>query len=318
MDIDQLRTFDRIVRDGSFTKAAARLNVTQATVSMRMRVLEDSLGGPLLERGRSIVLTERGMSFLPYARRVLAAVLEGEDALRAVERGRVSIASLRSLVTCFTGPVVADFAAAHPGVEFDFEEGSHRFLAELLHDKSLDLAVIGWPNLDPLLEAPTPLAIFRERALLVGNHVVADKLGPEPTLERIFEIVPQYLTFFWWQVTPEAILQLRFRAKASSQMLFRPGLQLIKSGIAVGHLMEPTIRDELASGELVDLNPVDLPAIIRDSALVAGGPIQHRPLVEGLAEALIAGAEKRGILHQDLRQTSEKGRPDKNLRALPL
>src|SRR5262249_13602655 len=117
MDIDQLRTFDRIVRDGSFTNAAARLNVTQATVSMRVKSLEDALGGTLLQRGRRITLTERGITFLPYARRVLAALLEGEDALRAVERGRLTVASLRSLVTCFTGPVIADFAAAHPGVE---------------------------------------------------------------------------------------------------------------------------------------------------------------------------------------------------------
>ena len=37
MDLDQIRTFDRIAQDLSFTKAAARLNVTQATVSMRIR-----------------------------------------------------------------------------------------------------------------------------------------------------------------------------------------------------------------------------------------------------------------------------------------
>ena len=40
MDLDQLRTFDRIVRDQSFTRAAAYLNITQATASMRIRALE--------------------------------------------------------------------------------------------------------------------------------------------------------------------------------------------------------------------------------------------------------------------------------------
>ncbi|MFC5067694.1 LysR family transcriptional regulator [Flaviflagellibacter deserti] len=301
MDIDQLRTFDRIVRDGSFTKAAARLNVTQATVSMRVKSLEDALGGALLQRGRKITLTERGITFLPYARRVLAALLEGEDALRAVERGRLTVASLRSLVTCFTGPVVAEFAAAHPGVEFDFEEGRHRDIAEWLHDRALDLAVMGWPNLNPLLETLTPLAIFRERALLVASPAIAKRIGPEPTLDRVFEIAPQFLTFFWWQVTPEPIVELRFRAKASSQMLFRPGLQLIEKGAAVGHLMEPTIREELESGRLVDLAPVDMPSINRDTALVAGGDISGRPLIEGLADAFVAGAAERGLLHRDLR-----------------
>ena len=52
MDVDQLRSFDRIIRDGSFTKAAARLNVTQATISARIRTLEDQVGGPLLTRAQ--------------------------------------------------------------------------------------------------------------------------------------------------------------------------------------------------------------------------------------------------------------------------
>ena len=54
MDLDQLRTFDRIVRDQSFTKAAAHLHITQATASMRIRALEQLLGVQL--RGGSVCL----------------------------------------------------------------------------------------------------------------------------------------------------------------------------------------------------------------------------------------------------------------------
>src|ERR1700709_2112750 len=96
---DQLRTFDRIARELSFTKAAARLNVTQATVSMRIRALEELLGVSLFNRGRQVSLTDQGLSFLPYARRMLSAAEEGREALRRVDRGRVTIGSLRSLVS---------------------------------------------------------------------------------------------------------------------------------------------------------------------------------------------------------------------------
>ena len=67
MDLDQLRTFDRIVRDQSFTRAAAYLNITQATASMRIRALETLLGVPLFVRGRTVTLTDQGMTFLPFA-----------------------------------------------------------------------------------------------------------------------------------------------------------------------------------------------------------------------------------------------------------
>src|SRR5690349_24276891 len=104
MDLDQIKTFDRIAQDLSFTKAAAKLNVTQATVSMRMRALEEQLGVALFHRGRQVRLTDQGMTFLPHARKMLSAAQDAKDALRRSERGRVSLACLRSLVS----PLITD------------------------------------------------------------------------------------------------------------------------------------------------------------------------------------------------------------------
>jgi DNA-binding transcriptional LysR family regulator len=72
MDIDQLRAFERIVREGSFSRAARALDITQPTISARIAALERTLGGRLFSRGgRNLTLTERVEQFLPYARRVL-------------------------------------------------------------------------------------------------------------------------------------------------------------------------------------------------------------------------------------------------------
>lgn len=303
MDFDQLRTFDRVVRDGSFTKAAARLDVTQATVSMRIRALETALGASLLTRGRSVALTEAGATFLPFARRMLATRIEGEHALRGVDRGRLAVATLRSLVEPLVAEPAADFVADHPLVELDVEEGNHRMIAEWLHDRRLDLAVMGWPNLDPLLDTLSPLAIFRERVILAAAPALAERIGPDPTLERIFAAAPQFLTFFWWQVMPAPIAALRFRARASSQMPYAPGRALIDRGLAVGHLLETSVRGDVARGALVDLAPVDMPAVTRDSALVAGSAgVLGRPLVADLADRLIRSAAAIGMAVTDLRE----------------
>lgn len=302
MDIDQLRSFDRVVRDGSFTKAAARLNVTQATISARIAKLEELVGGPLLTRGRRIELTERGATFLPYARRVLSTLVESEDALRSVDRGRIGLATLRSVTGYLTAPSVVAFLTDHPQVELTVEEGRHRDVAEWLHDRQIDLAVIGWPNFDPLLDTIEPLALFREPALLVASAELAARIGPEPTLERVFAIAPHFLTHFWWQVTPEAILAMRRHARTASHVPFEPGRLLIAGGHAVGHLLGPSIRAELAAGDLVDLAPVDMPPLYRDSALVAGvAGAMERPLVAELASRLVETAASLRILHADRR-----------------
>src|SRR6218665_1712795 len=135
MDLDQIKTFDRIAQDLSFTKAAARLNVTQATVSMRMRALEDLLGVPLFHRGRRVSLTDQGMTFLPYARRILSAAQEAREALRRSERGRISLACLRSLVSPLVTDALVRFQDRHPGVDVVVYEGQHKHLTSLLHDR---------------------------------------------------------------------------------------------------------------------------------------------------------------------------------------
>src|SRR6218665_1708494 len=98
MDLDQLRTFDRIVREQSFTRAAAYLNITQATASMRIRALESLLGVTLFQRGRVVTLTDQGMTFLPFARRIIGTAQEGRDALPRGEGGGVSPPSPRHFV----------------------------------------------------------------------------------------------------------------------------------------------------------------------------------------------------------------------------
>ena len=68
MDIELARTFLEVVESGSFIEAADRVHVTQSTVSMRIRKLEEQLGKALFERSKSgAVLTPAGAQFHRYA-----------------------------------------------------------------------------------------------------------------------------------------------------------------------------------------------------------------------------------------------------------
>ncbi len=302
MDIDQLRSFDRIVRDGSFTKAAARLNVTQATISMRIKALETAAGGALFARGRKVALTERGAAFLPYARRILSTLVESEEAMRSMDRGHLTLATLRSVVPMLVTAPVTEFLAAYPEVALDVEEGRHRDIAEWLHDRRVDLAIIAWPNVDPLLDPLEPLAIFSEKARLVVAPALAEAIGEGPTLDRVFQIVPRFVTHLWWQVTPEAILAMSRRARTASLLPLEPSRALIDAGVAIGHLLGPQVDADIAAGRLAEIVPVDMPPMSRRSALVGGFTgAAERPLAADLAARIIARAEALDILEADRR-----------------
>ena len=72
MDIRQLQYLAALVREKHFTRAAEACNVTQPTLSSRIRQLEDELGVPIVERGqRYLGLTREGETVLKWAHSIL-------------------------------------------------------------------------------------------------------------------------------------------------------------------------------------------------------------------------------------------------------
>ena len=75
MDLKYLNTFRTIVEEGSFSRAAERLNYTQSTITFQMGQLEGELSAQLFEKvGRRMVLSQAGRRLLPYVDQVLDAV----------------------------------------------------------------------------------------------------------------------------------------------------------------------------------------------------------------------------------------------------
>jgi len=288
MDFDQIKTFDRIAQDLSFTKAAARLNVTQATVSMRMRALEDLLGVPLFHRGRKVTLTDQGMTFLPYARRMLSAAQEAREALRRADRGRISLASLRSLVSPLVTDALVRFQDRHPGVDVVVYEGNHTHLMAMLHDRQAELGIIAWPNLDPLVPNLVPLVVMREEVPLVVAPDIARRLGPRYTVADVLELVPRVISLRWWQVDPDGASALAQRSGTCVELPTGPARRLAIKGAGFGLFVRSAIIDDLAAGRLAEIQPVDFEPLHRDAALVALSTASlERPAVRDFANEIV-------------------------------
>lgn len=70
LEDSKIRAFLAVWQEGSFTRAARRLGVSQPAVSSQVSALEKTLGVQLFERGPVLSLTPSGEAFLPYARRI--------------------------------------------------------------------------------------------------------------------------------------------------------------------------------------------------------------------------------------------------------
>lgn len=147
MELRQLHYFVAAARMEHFTRAARKLNVAQSALSAAIRALEQELSTQLFVRTtRRVRLTAAGQTFLSKTEKVLRAVEEARDAVRAVEEGqagRLTIGSVQSLPAFLQLPtILAKFHALYGKVEISLVQASALNLLDKLERGDLDLAFL--------------------------------------------------------------------------------------------------------------------------------------------------------------------------------
>ena len=134
MNLRQLACFVAIVEEGSFTRAARSVGITQPSLSQHVRALEEELGGAVLERlPRGVALTPAGRTLLPEARAALRAVERGRRGARAalaLEAGDLEIATVLSMAVGLLPRYIRLWHERHPDVGIRLQEFRHRSLLE--------------------------------------------------------------------------------------------------------------------------------------------------------------------------------------------
>jgi LysR family transcriptional regulator, low CO2-responsive transcriptional regulator len=301
MDIDQLVAFDRIVREGSFSRAAWSLQIAQATISARVQALEQAVGGALFTRSsRRVALTTLGMTFLPYARRALEVLGEGVAAARQAEdgqRGRMTIGTLGSLTGDFLAPALAQFQRAYPQVECYVRAGSHQQVVEHLADGVVEVGLIAWPRVDAMVVDLEPLLQIREPVALIvpQAHPLAGRAGV--TQEDVISYCAPLLLVRWWQLTHASVARIAACAISVANVPPETGRYLVAEGVGIGFFTRTQVADALAAGRVVEVPVVDMAPLFRDSALVRlARASQLSAVAANLVEIIRAQAARMGLL----------------------
>ena len=162
MELRQLEYFVAVAEESHFTRAAQRLRIAQSGLSASIRALERELGSPLFLRStRQVELTEAGRALLTEARRTLTTAAAAKDAVAAVQgllRGRLAVGTLQCVCKVDLPTTLAQFKAAHPGVEIRLRHGESSELIEQVRSGRLDIAFTSWPQRCPDGVTATPLA----------------------------------------------------------------------------------------------------------------------------------------------------------------
>jgi DNA-binding transcriptional LysR family regulator len=150
MSFRQMEYLLAVVEEGSFTRAAQRLSVSQPALSHQIRALERSVGHPLLERLPDTVrLTPMGRAYLPHAVAALHSATEAMHVARprgGSNRIGLRVASLYSLALGIIPPAIVLWRRRYPDGQVELlEYGNSADLASLIAAGGADVAVSAVP-----------------------------------------------------------------------------------------------------------------------------------------------------------------------------
>ncbi|RGY96677.1 LysR family transcriptional regulator [Clostridium sp. AM58-1XD] len=258
MEFKYLNTFRTIVNEGSFTKAAEKLNYTQSTITFQIGQLEQELSASLFEKiGRNMVLTKAGEHLVPYVNEVLQSV----EKLRCFEdnlaecQGDLRVGVGETLL-CYKLPAaLKEFHRRAPKARLFLRSMNCYDIRDELFSGTLDLGVfyddIGGfgSNLTtlPLGDYPVILVASPEIRNQFPDFITPDKVIPIPLI--INEPSCVFRQIFERYLCKKSII-----LDHTIELWSIPTIKnLVKNNVGITFLPKFSVQEELDSGELVEI-----------------------------------------------------------------
>jgi len=253
LELRHLRLIQAVAQDGSVTKAAHRLHLTQSALSHQLKDAEAEFGTLFFTRlNKRMILTTAGERLLRSAHLVLDEMSRVEEDIRQLTLNREGV--LRISTECYTcyhwlPPLLKIFNSAHPRVDVRIVvEATHDPHRALL-DGEIDLALVSSPVrngklfYEPLFED--------ELAVIVSNdHPLASR-----PFVRAEDFAPEHLIIYSAPEGNRAVQQVLVPAgvtprKVSNVQLTEAIVEMVKAGVGIGILAKWAVSPQIAAGTI--------------------------------------------------------------------
>lgn len=292
LTLRQLKVFESVARNLSYTQAAQALHLSQPAVSMQIKQLESSAGLPLFERlGKKIYLTEAGRELYAYTSsisRQLDEIEEIFEGLKGLGRGRLRV-SVASTANSFATRLLADFSKLHAGVTVVLDVSNREGLLHQLAHNETDIVVMGQP--------PTDLDLVTESFMDNPLVIIAPPEHPLAGKKRISMNRLQQETFVVREAGSGTRIAMErffgekgFRLTTGMEMTSNEAIkQAVEAGLGLGIVSIHTLELELETHRLVVLDAVNFP-ILRHWYLVYRKGKRLSPMAQAFRDFVLQSA----------------------------
>lgn len=252
LDTTGLQCFLSVASTGSFTKAAERIGRTQSAVSQQIAKLEDLIGKPLIQRGKTLALTNEGEIFEEYARKILTLHLEVIDRFKTPNlKGEIRFGLPEDFATRFLADVLVDFVRIHPRLFLNIECDLTVNLFERFKKNEFDMVLVKMSRPE---DFPNGIDVWSEKLEWVGDKNLVSPfldnqkplpliLSPQPCVYRSRAIMALEEANIKWQVV-------------FSSPSYNGTIAAVKAGLGITILPKVMVPNQLQT-----LNKTILPAL---------------------------------------------------------
>lgn len=191
--LHQLKVFETVARNGSFTRAAEELFITQPTVSSQVKQLTKAVGLPLFEQiGKSLYLTEAGKELVETCQDVFERLDNFEMKvadLKGTKQGQLKLAVITT-AKYFIPRLLGSFCQKYPGIDIALKVTNHQEIKQRMLNNEDDLYVVSHPPQEielksqPFLDNPLIVVANHKHRLSNQKNIDITNLNDEPFIMR--------------------------------------------------------------------------------------------------------------------------------------
>lgn len=250
----QLEAFVAVATFRSFHRAAEALFLSQPAVTARIQSLERALGKRLFERdGRTVRLTDAGEALLPYAERIIQAVVEGQHAVQETSgpsAGPLTLAAVPSLCTYLLPEALKQFRQECEDCKVLIRTGHSRDILEMVLSEEAEIGLarsLNHPQVETshLARDPFVLVVYPRHPAAKAGRVTLPEVAGEPLIfydRGSSDWTLLNAAFRRQGLIPNVVLELD-TIEATKKMVER--------GVGISLLPKIAVRREVAEGSLV-------------------------------------------------------------------
>ncbi len=259
ISLDLYRLFYVVAKEGSISRAADILFISQPAITLQIKKLENELGVSLFTRTKhGVVLTEEGSILFDYIKIAMDNIINGENALsnlKNLDSGIIRIGASTTVSKYVVVPYLSKFHEMYPKIEIQIVNSLTSNLLKELRNGNLDILFLNLPMDENKDLKIIPITDVHD--IFVGNKKYYDLTKGRISLKELnnypllFQKLPSNTRAYLNKYLKSNNVDLKPQLEVVSYNLI---MDLVSAGFGIGYATKEFIESELETNRLFEIN----------------------------------------------------------------